>query len=130
MTLTQRQRTELERTMTRRREALEAESHADAQKMREDVFSETAGPGGDLGDEATADLITDVENAELERDLAELQQIDAALVRLREGRYGQCVHCGREIEFQRLRREPAAIRCFECQSSFEKTFAHPGQPSL
>ncbi len=130
MPLTQMQRAELERTMMRRREALEAESHADAEKLREDVFSETAGPVADVGDEATADLITDVENAELERDLAELRSLEAALARLREGRYGVCVHCGGEIEFARLQREPAAIRCFECQSAFEKTFAHPGQPRL
>jgi len=113
MPLTRKEREELERTMIRRREALEAESHADAEKLREDVFSETAGPVADLGDEATADLIADVENAELERDLTELRALEAALARLREGHYGVCVHCGEEIEFERLRREPAAIRCFE-----------------
>ena len=130
MSLTQEELSELERAMLRRREALEVESHADAEKLREDVFSETAGPVADLGDEATADLISDVENAELSRDLTELQEIDAALMRLREGHYGRCAHCGGEIDLERLRREPAATRCLECQSTHEKTFAHPGQPSL
>ncbi len=130
MALTQAHRTELERAMMRRREVLEAESHADADKLREDVFSETAGPVADLGDEATADLISDLENAELSRDLDELEEIDAALLRLREGRYGICTDCGGEIALARLRREPAATRCLDCQSAHEKTFAHPGQPTL
>ncbi len=130
MPLNQKQRAELERSMVGRLQALEAESHADADKLREDVFSETAGPTGDVGDEATADLIVDLENAELARDLDELRSLEAALARLRAGRYGVCAHCGGEIAFERLRREPAAIRCFECQSAFEKTFAHPPQPTL
>ena len=130
MPLTQQELGERERAMMKRREGLEAESHADAEKLREDVFSETTGPVADLGDEATADLISDVENAELSRDLAELQEIDAALLGLREGRYGRCTHCGTDIDVERLRREPAATRCFDCQRAYEKTFAHPAQPTL
>jgi DnaK suppressor protein len=130
MALTKEQRDELERAMRKRREALEAESHADAAKSREDVFSQTAGSVADSGDEATADLISDLENAELSRDLHELQEIDAALVRLREGRYGVCAGCGGEIDLERLQSEPAASRCIDCQRVYEKTFAQPSQPSL
>ena len=130
MGLPREQLDELKRALTKRREALEAEAHADAAKSREDVFSETAGPVADSGDEAAADLISDVENAELSRDLQELRETDVALARMNEGRYGTCADCGGEIGLERLRREPAARRCFDCQRVHERTFLQPGKPTL
>ena len=130
MALATKQLDELKRALIKRREALEAETHADAAKSREDVFSETAGPVADSGDEATADLISDVENAELSRDLQELREIEAALARMSKGSYGTCTDCGGEIDPERLRRTPAATRCFDCQSAYEKKFLQPGKPTL
>lgn len=130
MALTRGQLDELEREMTRRRNALEAELHADAEESRENVFTETTGAVADTGDEASADLISDLSNAELSRDLDELRELDEALARLRAGRYGLCRDCGGEIELERLRAEPAATRCFECQRVHEKTFAQPDKPTL
>ena len=94
MPLTPEQLQELKGALTKRRAFLEAEAHADAAKAREDVFSQTTGPVADTGDEATADLISDVENAELSRDLQELREIDAALARMAGGSYGTCIDCG------------------------------------
>ena len=128
--LTPEQLDELKRVLTRRREALEIETHADAAKSREDVFSQTAGPVADSGDEAAADLIADLENAELSRDLQELREIDAALARISEGTYGTCIDCGNEIDLDRLRRELAARRCFDCQRVYEKTFSQLAKPKL
>jgi DnaK suppressor protein len=130
MALTPKQLDELKRALIKRREALEAETHADAAKSREDVFSETAGPVADSGDEATADLISDVENAELSRDLQELREIDAALARMSKGNYGTCTDCGGEIALERLRRQPAATRCIGCQGAYEKKFLQPSKPTL
>jgi RNA polymerase-binding protein DksA len=130
MALTPEQLDELKAALTKRREALEAEAHADAEKSREDVFSETAGPVADSGDEAAADLIADVENAELSRDLQELREIDAALARMSQGRYGTCTDCRSDIDLERLRRKPAAVRCFDCQRVHERTFLQPGKPTL
>lgn len=130
MEWTPKQLDELKGALTKRRGILEAEVHADAAKSREDVFSETTGPVGDSGDEAAADLISDVENAELSRDLQELREIDAALARLSEGGYGTCADCGGGIDLDRLRREPAAVRCFDCQRVYEKTFLQPVKASL
>ena len=130
MSLTREQHDELERALIERREALEAESHADAEESRGEVFSETAGPVADSGDAATADLIADLESAELSRDLQELKEIDAALARMRDDSYGVCIDCRGEIDLERLRSEPAASRCFDCQRVHEKTFAHPSQANL
>ncbi|HUL94135.1 MAG TPA: TraR/DksA family transcriptional regulator [Burkholderiales bacterium] len=121
---------ELKGALTKRREFLEVEAHADAAKAREDVYSQSTGPVADTGDEATADLISDVENAELSRDLQELREIDSALARISEGRYGTCIDCGGEIGLARLRSEPTAKRCIACQSAYEKKFLQPGKPTL
>lgn len=130
MPLTPEQLQELKTALTKRREFLEAEAHADAAKAREEVFSQTTGPVADTGDEATADLISDVENAELSRDLQELREIDSALARMAGGSYGACIDCRGEIGLERLRSQPVAVRCFRCQSAYEKKFLQPGKPTL
>jgi RNA polymerase-binding transcription factor DksA len=130
MGLTPEQLDELKLALTRRSEALETETHADAAKAREDVFSQTAGPVANSGDEAAADLISDVENAELSRDLQELRALEAALARVRDGSYGSCFDCGGDIGLERLRREPAASRCIECQRTHERGSASQGGAKL
>ena len=130
MPLTPEQLQELKKALTQRRSFLEAEAHADAAKAREDVYSKSTGPVADAGDEATADLISDVENAELSRDLEELREIDAAFGRISAGGYGTCIDCGGDIGIARLRIEPTATRCIDCQSVHEKTFLQPSKPTL
>jgi phage/conjugal plasmid C-4 type zinc finger TraR family protein len=117
----------LELALEDRRRALEAELRRDAERVRKESFREIAGPVTDLGDEALADLIADLDNADLTRDLNELRAIDAALARMANGKsYGRCPDCGLEIPFARLKAEPAALRCVECQGVHERT--HTGTP--
>ena len=44
----------------------------------------------------------------------ELAEIDAALVRIEEGRYGRCLSCGGPMGLQRLRAIPEARYCVGC----------------
>jgi RNA polymerase-binding protein DksA len=74
----------------------------------------------ELEDESFADLMVDVILAEIDRALDELRAIEAALLRVSDGTYGQCEQCGFPIEFRRLQLTPFASRCFDCQSSFER----------
>ncbi|PCC69435.1 transcriptional regulator, TraR/DksA family [Nannocystis exedens] len=46
--------------------------------------------------------------------VVELQRIDAALLRLERGEYGECVGCGEEIAAARLELDPAATSCIAC----------------
>lgn len=64
-----------------------------------------------------------VRSAEQDRDTGELRDIAAALRRMDDGEYGQCVDCGRDIPVARLQVQPTALRCVPCQQRFEK--AHP-----
>lgn len=43
-----------------------------------------------------------------------LAEIEAAMVRLAEGSYGQCAGCGRPIGAARLSARPAASTCIRC----------------
>ena len=130
MTLSKKELDALKRQIEARCAALQAELHEDADKARGETYADLAGGVADEGDESVADLMADIDNAELTRDLAELRAPEAALERIADGSYGDCVDCGLEIGFERLKVEPGALRCIECQRVYEKTFAHPDRPRL
>ncbi len=49
-----------------------------------------------------------------------LQMVDNALARIREGSFGECVHCGNEINAKRLEAVPWTRHCIECQEKLEQ----------
>ena len=55
-----------------------------------------------------------------DRELNELGAVSAALRRLQEGRYGLCTDCGEGIAFDRLKVEPWALRCIDCEGRRER----------
>lgn len=61
----------------------------------------------------------EVRHAEHVRDQQELQAVRAALKRIVEGTYGECVDCGKTIALERLKASPAAMRCIACQTKAE-----------
>lgn len=128
--LTPEQLGKLRAMIDERHEALESEIHRDAARSRDEPYGLLAGEVTDAGDEATADLISDLENAELSRDLQELRALVTALERLAGGSYGSCADCGGEIAFERLLAQLTALRCFDCQRVHERTHAHAAEPKL
>jgi len=77
-------------------------------------------------DEAVADLENAIEVAAIERDVAELRELEAALARLESPEYGICVDCATAIPFARLAVQPATLRCVRCQSVIERTHSVAG----
>jgi DnaK suppressor protein len=55
-----------------------------------------------------------------EREQEMIQQIDAALERMDEGAYGECVECENGISPARLRAMPTALLCIDCATEREK----------
>jgi DnaK suppressor protein len=75
-------------------------------------------------DNHPADTGTETHEEELE-ETAEIffeeeeRRIEEARRALRQGTYGTCVGCGREIPAERLAAVPEAVRCLNCQRLFE-----------
>lgn len=74
---------------------------------------------GDQVDEAhrreQANLAATTLNASFER----RRQVQAALGRIRDGRYGECEECGGSIGLKRLEAAPWAELCLSCQEALE-----------
>lgn len=76
--------------------------------------------GRDEGDRANASQAKEMTwllNSQ-ERGLLEL--IDAALSRIRDGTFGECLHCGQEIGAKRLAAVPWTRYCITCQELLEQ----------
>ncbi len=65
-----------------------------------------------------------------ERQLHMVQEIDQALLRIEEGTYGQCGHCGNPIDEERLKAMPSARYGAECQTAIEAGRAIGAIPTL
>jgi len=48
------------------------------------------------------------------------EQVERALERVKAGAYGQCEDCGHRIPSERLRYQPAATRCVDCQGRWDR----------
>ncbi|HMK29555.1 MAG TPA: TraR/DksA family transcriptional regulator [Terriglobales bacterium] len=49
-----------------------------------------------------------------------LGMVESALTRIREGSFGECVSCGKEINAKRLEAVPWTRYCIECQEKLER----------
>jgi DnaK suppressor protein len=73
----------------------------------------------DQGESSEVDIQDGIGFALIQMKAETLDKIDAALQRLDEGTYGDCVECGAEIAGPRLRALPFAVRCRDCEEARE-----------
>jgi DnaK suppressor protein len=88
--------------------------------------------------ESTGDIVTgDYENTDFaqvlnDREISDTvvhllsqnrEQVERALARLAEGKYGECEDCGAPIPTERLRFRPEATRCVRCQGRWDRVNA-------
>ena len=95
-----------------------------------EVRTKIAASGDSLGfenqstttdDDAAADAAAAMDVAIVIRESQELQDIESALERIRDGSYGICTDCEDDIGHARLKAYPAATRCLSCQEKYERT---------
>ncbi len=72
-----------------------------------------------------ADMASDSYDREFSLNIASGEQevvyeIDEALKRIEEGKYGKCLDCGKKIPSTRLKAVPHAKLCIQCKSKEEK----------
>lgn len=89
-------------------------------KCDREHYASLADRVADPGEKSVADLLSDIDLAEISRDVEEIREVEAALLRIARGTYGQCTQCGEEIAGERLSAMPAASRCRWCQDALER----------
>ncbi len=120
----------LKRTLRGKREALRDVIRQHLLKCDDDRARLLADRVRDAEDDSVADLIVDLDLAEIDRDLEELRDAEAALERMQQGVYGTCVTCRGVIPYERLTAYPTAKRCHRCQGVYEKTYFQKSTPRL
>ena len=75
----------------------------------------------DSADMSLIDLLQSVGIKLVDIRQAELIRMDEAERKLKEGTYGICEECGKEISEERLAAMPYAVRCTEDEERFEQT---------
>lgn len=73
----------------------------------------------DLGDVASTDI--DCRTLEVigHQDKLRLNKVEAALIRLENGKYGVCAMCNKKISLSRLEAIPYAVFCIDCKTASE-----------
>ena len=71
--------------------------------------------GRDEGDRATASLSKEMVFRQKAQERGLLMLVDAALGRISQGTFGECLNCGQEIGANRLNAVPWSRYCITCQ---------------
>ena len=79
----------------------------------------------DIADRAASSYTKEFLFSQSNNDRQLLQMVENALVRIREGAFGECVNCGSEINPKRLEAVPWTRYCIECQEKLEKGQLEP-----
>ncbi len=99
-------------------------------KTDEQTYIDLAGLVHDTAEASVADLLVDLQLADIDRHINEIRDIDAALLRIAAGNYGVCIDCERSVAIERLQAYPTAKRCHRCQVNHEHCYAGNSGPSM
>src|SRR5260221_4871639 len=112
----------LHESLQARREALRNVLARELEGLRgfpTDQTGDSADGAFDLGSEEVSAQLAELE-------VRELNQIERALARLKQGTYGTCEVCQGKIPVARLNTLPYSTTCIHCQREME---SHPGRDS-
>ena len=111
---------------------LRSQIHAALINSDDKTYAEVAGRVLDSAEQSVADLLADDKIRVIEKEVAEQADVVAALARITDGTYGECIDCGDAIGAKRLEAYPTAKRCIRCQTRYETQFrgGRDATPSL
>ncbi len=81
----------------------------------------------DIADKAASSYTKEFLFAQSNNDRQLLQMVDGALLRIRDGSFGECIACGEEINAKRLDAVPWTRHCIECQEKLESGLLEEAQ---
>ena len=112
------------KSITRFRKSLEAR-HRDLRlsvvRTQKEMLTAQHDHGKDDGDRANTSLAKELHLGQKSRDRALLGAVDAALKRISDGTFGECLNCGQEIHAKRLEALPWVRYCITCQELIDGT---------
>ncbi len=81
----------------------------------------------DVADRAASSYNKEFLFSQSNNDRQLLNMVDGALARIREGNFGECASCGKEINAKRLDAVPWTRHCIECQEKAEQGLLEAAQ---
>jgi DnaK suppressor protein len=105
----------LHKSLVGRRNELRKRLSTDYRHMR------AADPeAGDVADAAFGSAGVEIDSTLAGFEAKELAQVERAILRLKQGRFGDCDGCGQKIPVARLDAMPTASLCIACQREVER----------
>ena len=89
-------------------------------RTEQDGRSADEGTAQDIADRAASSYTKEFLFHQSNNDRQLLQMVEGALSRIREGSFGECISCGKEINAKRLEAVPWTRHCIECQEKLEQ----------
>jgi len=82
----------------------------------------------DIADKAANSYTKEFLFSQSSNDRALLARVEEALVRIREGSFGECINCGDEVNAKRLEAVPWTRYCIKCQEKIEQGQIQEARP--
>jgi DnaK suppressor protein len=81
----------------------------------------------DIADRAASSYTKEFLFHQSNNDRQLLAMVEGALERMRQGDFGECISCGKEINIKRLEAVPWTRHCIECQEKLEQGILEEAQ---
>jgi len=107
-------------TFKKRLEARQQELRRMVSRTEQDGRTVDEDSAQDIADRAASSYTKEFLFHQSNNDRQLLQMVENALSRIREGTFGECISCGKEINPKRLEAVPWTRHCIECQEKLEQ----------
>lgn len=104
----------------KRLEARQLELRRTVSRTEQDGRTVDDASAQDIADKAASSYTKEFLFHQSNNERQHLSLVEKALDRVREGSFGDCIHCGKEINAKRLEAVPWTRYCIECQEKLEQ----------
>ena len=111
----------------KRLESRQQELRRTVSRTEQDGRSVDEGSAQDIADRAASSYTKEFLFHQSNNDRQLLAMVESALERMRQGSFGECISCGKEINVKRLEAVPWTRHCIECQEKLEKGILEEAQ---
>ena len=107
-------------TFKKRLETRQHELRRMVSKTAQDGREADENTAQDIADKAASSYTKEFLFHQSHADRQLLLMVEGALTRIRDGSFGECISCGKEINAKRLEAVPWTRHCIECQEKLEQ----------